>query len=269
MSLKPSLRDWRLAQSDAAQGLSSWHVWNLLAMTDIRQRYKRSRVGPFWITLSMAAFVAGIGVVYSTLFKQDIRTYLPYLAVNYVIWTLIQGIISDATTVFSASGVYLRQEAMPKTLFAMRLISRNIIMLGHNIIIVPIVFLIFGIWPSWTMFLAIPGLLLLVVAAYPVVMLIGMVSTRFRDTPVIIQNVLQIAFFLTPIMWRVEQLGDAAPFVVGLNPFAIFLRIIAEPLNGRVPSLWTWGVALLMVAVLYAVTAPLFARLRARVVYWL
>lgn len=217
----------------------------------------------------MAAFVAGIGIVYSTLFKQDIRTYLPYLAVNYVIWTLIQGIINDATTVFSASGVYLRQEAMPKTLFAMRLISRNIIMLAHNIIIIPIVFLLFGIWPSWTMLLALPGLMLLVIAAYPVVMLIGIISTRFRDTPVIIQNVLQIAFFLTPIMWRVEQLGDAAPFVVGLNPFAIFLRIIAEPLNGRAPSLWTWGVAVLMVAILYAVTAPLFARLRARVVYWL
>jgi len=269
MSLKPSSRDWQRAIADARQGLSAWHVWNLLAMTDIRQRYKRSRVGPFWITLSMAAFVGGIGLVYSTLFKQDIRTYLPYLAVNYVVWTLIQGIIMDATGVFSSSGVYLRQEAMPKTLFAMRLIMRNLIMFAHNIIIIPLVFLLFGVWPDWQMLLAIPGMIMLLVAAYPVVMLIGMISTRFRDTPVIIQNVLQIAFFLTPIMWKVDQLGAAAPFVVGLNPFAIFLRIVAEPMNGRAPSLWTWSVAILVIVLLYAITGPLFARLRARIVYWL
>lgn len=269
MSLKPTSRHWRHAMSDATQGLSSWHVWALLALTDVRQRYKRSRVGPFWITLSMAAFVGGIGLVYSTLFKQDIRSYLPYLAVNYVVWTLILGIATDATTVFTASGVYLRQEAMPKTLFAMRLIARNIIMFAHNIIIIPIVFIIFGVWPNWAMLLAIPGFVLFLLAAYPVVLLIGMVSTRFRDTPVIIQNVLQIAFFLTPIMWKVDQLGAAAPFVVGLNPFAIFLRIIAEPLQGRVPSFWTWAVAILIIALLYLITAPLFARLRARIVYWL
>lgn len=269
MSLKPSSRDWRHAKFDAKQGLSSWHVWTLLALTDVRQRYKRSRVGPFWITLSMAAFVGGIGLVYSTLFKQDIRTYLPYLAVNYVVWTLLQGIIMDATTVFTGSGVYLRQEAMPKTLFVMRLIARNLIMFAHNIIIIPIVFIIFGIWPNWATLLAIPGMILLLIATYPVVMLIGIISTRFRDTPVIIQNVLQIAFFLTPIMWKVDQLGNMAPLIVGLNPFAIFLRIIAEPLNGRMPSLWTWGVAILIIALLYAITAPLFARLRARIVYWL
>lgn len=269
MSLKPSPRDWRRASLDAAQGIAAWHVWSLLAITDIRQRYKRSRVGAFWITLSMAAFVGGIGVVYSTLFKQDITTYLPYLAINYVVWTLILGIVTDATTVFTSSGVYLRQEAMPKTLFAMRLIARNLIMFAHNIIIIPIVMIIFRVPPSWEMLLAIPGMLLLLAAAYPVVLLIGMISTRFRDTPVIIQNVLQIAFFLTPIMWRVEQLGSAAPYVVGFNPFAIFLRVVSEPLHGRIPSLWTWGVAVAMVILLYAITAPLFARLRARIVYWL
>ncbi|MFC0284437.1 ABC transporter permease [Camelimonas abortus] len=269
MSLKPTPRDWRRALLDARQGLAAWHVWSLLAITDIRQRYKRSRVGPFWITLSMAAFVGGIGVVYSTLFKQEIGTYLPYLATNYVIWTLLQGIVTDATTVFINSGVYLRQEAMSKTLFAMRLIARNMIMLAHNIIIIPVVYILMGFTPGWATLLAIPGLILVLLAAYPVVMLIGMVSTRFRDMPVIIQNILQIAFFLTPVMWRVDQLGAAAPFVVGFNPFAIFLRVVSEPLQGRIPSLWTWGVAVLMIIILYAITAPLFARLRARIVYWL
>lgn len=269
MSLIPVTRDWQLAAKDVRRGLGDWHVWLLLGLTDIRQRYMRSRLGQFWITLSMALFVAGIGTVYSVLFKQDISTYLPYLAVNYVVWSLIQGILADACYVFTQAAVYLRQEAMPRTTFVMRLLVRNLIMFAHNLIIVPIVFVIFGIVPRWEMLAAIPGLMLFLIASYPVVMLLGALSTRFRDMPVIITNLLQIAFFVTPVMWHVEQLGDMANVMIGLNPFAIFMRIVSEPLNGRIPGWPTYTIALVSTVAIYAIAAPFFARFRARIVYWL
>jgi lipopolysaccharide transport system permease protein len=269
MSLRPTRRDWRLMLNDVVRGLVAWHVWVLLGVSDVRQRYKRSRFGQFWITFSMGIFVGGIGVVYAFLFKQPIREYLPFLAVNMIVWTLISGIVNEATLAFVQATVFLRQEAMPKTIFVMRVLVRNLIAFAHNLIIIPIVFLVFLIVPTPAALLAIPGLVLMMIAAFLATLIIGILSTRFRDLPQIIANLLQIAFFMTPVMWRVDQMGDAAWYIVGFNPFAVFLRIVAEPLHGRVPGLATYASALVVIAILIAIAAPLFAKFRARIVYWL
>ncbi|MFC0217657.1 lipopolysaccharide transport system permease protein [Pseudochelatococcus lubricantis] len=269
MSLHPTSRDWRLAADDFLRGMKSWQIWTLMGVSDIRQRYKRSRFGQFWITLSMAVFVAGIGVVFSLLFKQSVAEYVPYLAVNYIIWTFMSGVVSDSTTAFVQGTVFLRQENLPKTIFVMRVIVRNLIALAHNIVIVPPVFLLFGVVPDWGIFLMLPGFALLLVASFLVTLLCGILCTRFRDLPQIIANLLQLAFFITPIMWRVSQLDGRGWYVTHLNPFAVFLRIVTDPIHGKVPELYDYGAALTVIAVLTAVTWPLFARFRARIVYWL
>lgn len=269
MSLYPNSRDWRLANADFTRGLRSWEIWTLMGVSDIRQRYKRSRFGQFWITLSMAVFVAGIGVVFSMLFNQSVSEYVPYLAVNYIIWTFMAGVVSDSSTAFVQGTVFLRQENLPKTIFVMRVLVRNLIALAHNIVIVPPVFLLFGVKPTWAIFLMIPGFLMLMVAAFLLTLMLGILSTRFRDLPQIITNLLQLAFFMTPVMWRIDQLGDQGWWVTHLNPFAIFLRIVADPLRGHVPETMDYVSAGIVIAGLLAVTWPLFARFRARIVYWL
>lgn len=250
-------------------GMKAWQIWSLMGVSDIRQRYKRSRFGQFWITLSMAVFVAGIGLVFSMLFNQSVAEYVPYLAVNYIIWTFMSGVVSDSTSAFVQGAVFLRQENLPKSIFVMRVIVRNLIALAHNIIIVPPVFLFFGVKPTWAIFLMIPGFLLMLVAAYLVTLMCGILCTRFRDLPQIIANLLQLAFFMTPIMWRIDQLGGQGWWVTHLNPFAIFLRIVADPIRGRIPETLDYVSALIVIAGLLAITWPLFARFRARIVYWL
>ncbi|MGH7155400.1 MAG: hypothetical protein ACREF3_15850, partial [Acetobacteraceae bacterium] len=66
-----------------------WRMWLLLGTNDIKQRYNRSRVGQFWITLSMVVMTGALGFVYSYLFKTPITTYLPFLAMGIIVWTLI------------------------------------------------------------------------------------------------------------------------------------------------------------------------------------
>ncbi len=269
MSLRPTSRDWRLAATDLRRGFAAWQIWFLLGMSDIRQRYKRSRFGQFWITLSMAIFIGGIGLVYSQLFNTPIDRYVPYLAVSYTVWVLISGIMTEATTAFSSSAVYLRQDALPKTIFILRVLVRNSISFLHNIVLVPIVFLLFGVNPGFTWLLALPGLAILLVVAFLVAMLLGILSTRFRDLPQIIQNLVQMLFFVTPVMWLPDQMGRHMWMVVELNPAATLLRLVTEPMSGHVPSAGLYGYAFGIIVVLAAIAAPLFARFRARIVYWL
>ena len=263
------VREWRLAGQDLQRCFKGWHVWALLGVSDIRLRYKRSRFGQFWITLSMAFFVAGIGAVYGGLFHQNIHDYIPYLAVHMTIWTFIQTSISESCQAFIEAAPYLRQEALPKTTFIMRVIVRNLMALGHNVIIIPLVFVTFLYPPNSAAFLAIPGLALVLAGVFLASMGLALLCTRFRDMPQIVGNLLQLAFFVTPIMWHVEQLGPNAFYVDVLNPFAAFLRVVSEPLLGHVPAPQTYLTVLVSLGVLSLVAWPSFAKFRARIVYWL
>ncbi len=263
------VREWRLGGQDLVRCFKGWHVWALLGVSDIRLRYKRSRFGQFWITLSMAFFVGGIGAVYGGLFHQNIHDYIPYLAVNMIVWTFIQTSISESCQAFIEAAPYLRQEALPKSTFIMRVMVRNLIALGHNAVIVPLVFIVFVYAPSPVALLALPGLALVMAGVFAASICLALLCTRFRDMPQIVGNLLQLAFFVTPIMWHVEQLGPNAVYVEVLNPFAAFLRVVSEPLLGRVPALDTYLTVLIALGVLSLVAWPCFAKFRGRIVYWL
>ncbi|GEO14627.1 ABC transporter permease [Microvirga aerophila] len=261
----PARRAWL----DLLQGIRSWRVWWLLGIGDIRQRYRRSRIGQFWITLSIAIFVVAIGVVYSTLFKQPIKDYLPYLATTYVVWVLIAGIVNDSTSAFTQAEGFLRQQALPKTTFILRVLVRNGVSFAHNLVVLPFIFLVFGVAPSWTWFAALFGLVLIAVAGFLGGLVCAILSTRFRDLPQIIQNFTQVAFFVSPVTWQVELLDEPMRYWVNLNPFAAFLRVVSEPLLGRLPDFTTYASAILTIIILCAVALPLFVRFRQRIVYWL
>ncbi|SCZ14505.1 ABC transporter permease [Microvirga guangxiensis] len=257
------------AQRDVVQGFNNWRIWWLLGIGDIRQRYSRSRFGQFWITLSMLVLVVAIGTVYAAIFRQPIKDYLPYLASNFVVWSLIAGIITESTSVFTQAEGILKQEPLPRTVFVWRLLVRNFVVFSHNLVIIPAVLLVFGHGLSWTWLLVPFGLLLVAASGFFMALLCGLLCTRFRDLPQIVQNVVQIAFFISPVTWPISTLGERAFYVVDLNPFASFLRIVSEPMRGQVPTLFTYASTLGVIVILALVALPLFARFRARVVYWL
>jgi len=267
--LMPTKTDWQRAAADLLAGLDSWQMWMLLGLNDIKQRYKRSRLGQLWITMSTGIFIAGIGIVYSYLFNRPIHEYLPYLSVNIVFWTFISGIVTDSTSVFTQSGHYFRQQAFPKTAFVMRILVRQLLVLAHNVIIIAAVFFVFHVPFPLTAICVLPGLAVLLLAAFLGAVTTGLLCTRFRDLPQIIQSLLQVAFFLTPVMWHIEQLGERANYIIDYNPFAIFLMLVTEPLHGRLPGWDTYGRAFAIIVAMAFVAAPLFARFRARIVYWL
>src|ERR1700722_420531 len=81
-------------------GFRAWPVWVLMGWDDIRQRYRRSVIGPFWITLSMGAFILVLGVIYSRLFHVELHSYLPYLTVGYIVWGFISAAANDTCIAF-------------------------------------------------------------------------------------------------------------------------------------------------------------------------
>jgi lipopolysaccharide transport system permease protein len=262
--------DWvSAARTDLVRGLTRWRLWLLLGIGDIRQRYQRSWVGQFWITISMLVTIVALGVVYSYLFRMSLREYLPSLTLGIIVWSLISSMVTEACIVFTGAGNYLQQVPLPKSMFVHRMLVRNLVTFAHNMTIVPLLYLAFGIAPGWPALLALIGVAIVTINGFWIGLLLGMLCARFRDMPQMINSLMQIAFFVTPVMWRQDQLAPQVSWLVDINPLANLLRLVRDPLLGRVPTPFTYVMGMALILAGFSVTLPFFARFRARIVYWL
>ncbi len=258
-----------LAWRDFAASLTNWRMWLLLGMNDIRQRYRRSRLGQFWITLAMATTIISLGLLYAYLFRQPLAQYLPYLGTSFVVWGLISSIVMDSCSVFIGAEGFLRQVPLPKSVFVHRMLVRNGVIFVHNMIILPPLFVIFGVPLGWTLLLALFGVVIILLNGVWVGLLLGTVCARFRDMPQIIGSLMQVVFYLTPVMWRPSQLPQRISKFSSFNPFQSFLDIVREPLLGNPPPLMAWKVVVGVTIVGFIAATLFFSRFRARIVYWL
>jgi len=264
--IKPTQVD--LAVRDFAEGIRSWPLWSNLGWNDIVQRYRRSLLGPFWLTASMAIMVVALGIVYARLFKTELREFLPYLCVGLLVWGYTSTTISEAGSLFTGSESYIKQIRLPYSLYAFRFIWSRIIILGHNLVIYFGVLVYFQIWPGFGILLAIPGLILLTVNLALASLLVGMLSARFRDIPQIINSVIQIAFFVTLVIWNPALLGLNSP-IVFLNPFFHLLEIVRAPLLGQLFPFTSYLAVAIITIVNFSISAAFFTRFRHRISYWI
>ncbi|WP_375458319.1 ABC transporter permease [uncultured Enterovirga sp.] len=254
---------------DLADGVRHWRIWGMLALNDVRVRYRRSKLGQFWLTLSMAVTILALGFVYSDIFQIPIQTYLPLIAVGLIVWALIAGLLNESAAVFIDSEGYIRSAALPRSVFIFRMLLRNLIAFAHNLVLVPVVWVVFGTPLAWNSLLFIPALVLTLLAGLWIAMVVGTLSARFRDLPPIVAAFTQIAFFVSPILWTENALRGRMQALQDWNPFAAFVLILREPLLGLPPTPAAWYLAVALNLFGGGVAIVFFARFRARVAYYL
>ncbi len=257
------------ARRDFVEALALWRLCWTLAWLDIKLRYRGSVLGPFWLTLSTAVMVGAMGVLYAGLFRMNLTQYLPFLVLSIVLWGFLGALVGDASVGYTASEGLIRSVRMPFTLYAARIVVRNVVVLAHNLVVVVAVFAIFRAWPGALGFLAVPGFALWLLDGFALSILLGALCARFRDIPPIVGSVLQIAFFVTPVIWKPELVGPDRQWLLPINPFFSLMEMVRAPLLGSVPSGIELGSALLYSLVLCVGAALLFARVRGRIAFWL
>jgi ABC-type polysaccharide/polyol phosphate export permease len=252
--LKASLQRFGLAWSLA------WH--------DVVSRYRGSILGPFWITLSMGLMVAGIGLLNARLFHAPLHDFIPFVASGIVFFGVISGVVIEGCDTFVQASGMLSQTSLPMFTFIWRTVLRNLINLGHNVVIIVAVLVYFGFWRTLNLPVALLGLLMLIVNAAWVGMLVAIASARFRDIPQIVASVMQFALFMTPVWWQPARLGKAHPFLQ-FNPFYHMLEAVRAPLLGEHVAPHTYSFLAVMAVAGWAVTFAVFTRTRRRIVHYL
>jgi ABC-type polysaccharide/polyol phosphate export permease len=243
--------------------------WSTLAWNDIKFRYRRTTLGPLWITLGLGATVFSVGILYGGLFGNELSQYLPYFAAGLITWTFTGATLNEGCSTFLGAAAIIRAVPVAPVVHVFRMLARQLIMLAHNLALMVVLWLLFQ-WPlGWSFILIVPGLALNILAVFGAVLALSIIAARFRDIQLIVATVLQLVFLLTPIMWDSKSLrGIAVTYVVDLNPIYHLIEVVRRPLLGETPMAMSWLASSMTAAVCLAMGSLFYARYRHRIAFW-
>ena len=260
------------AWGDLTAGFGKRELWLHLGWQDIKQRYRRSVLGPIWITIATGTMAVALGGLYSKLFKLELSEHLPYVTLGLIIWNLINAAIIEGADVFVANEGLIKQLPTPLSVHVYRLVWRQVLLFAHNIIIFVVIAIIFPQPWKWTDLTFIPALLLIVLNCVWVALVFGILATRYRDISPLLFSLVQLLFYMTPIIWNDQTLRDQCAGgwakIIEFNPLLHYVDIVRAPLLGADQELRHWIVVLVCTAIGWLAAAFAMRQYRARVAYW-
>lgn len=267
-------RTFSAAWRDLTRGYGQRQLWLELGWQDIKQRYRRSTLGPLWITIATGAMAVALGLLYSLLFQQELSYFLPHVTVGLIIWGFISGCVREGATVFIENEGLIKQLPSALSVHVYRLVWRQLLFLAHNMIIWLILVAVFRPDLGWGFLLSIPALALLVVNGVWVTMFFGIIATRYRDVAPLLESMIQLVFYMTPIVWTTKTLDEQGGAVAErariaeLNPLYHYLEIIRAPLTGQPLDAYHWWIVLGCTVVGLLLGLLAMRQWRSRVSYW-
>ncbi|HEX2578827.1 MAG TPA: ABC transporter permease [Rhabdochlamydiaceae bacterium] len=246
---------------------SQYRIWLHLGLLEVKQRYRRSVLGPWWISISMLIFVTVMGIIFSRLFAQNLPQYMTFFTSGFLLWTFFSSCIIESVDVFKSNSGFIKQINLPYNLYVLKFLTKHVLFLFHNFIVYFLVICFFRFNPGWIGLLAIPGVLLLTINVYWIGLFVAVVSTRFRDMVPIINSTVQIMFFVTPISWMPRLLGESS-IIVKLNPLVYLLDVARLPLQGIAPSIHTWVISVGIACLGLIASLAVFNSVRSRIPFW-
>ncbi|MEL7040620.1 MAG: ABC transporter permease [Pseudomonadota bacterium] len=222
--------------------LNQWRVWFLMGNQDILMRYRRSRLGPFWISLSMASTVIGIGVLYSGIFEAEVGPYLAFIGAGFLIWAFIGGGLVEGCGALIEAEQHIRSVRVSTSVLCARIIWRNTIIFLHNFVLISLILMFVGLRPGPEAFLILPGVALLAMFLFACANVLGPLTLKYRDIAQIVSSLTQFMFFLTPILWMPDQ-GRVPSAWVLYNPFFHLIELVRAPMLGQLPTVMNWSVS--------------------------
>lgn len=260
-----------LAWKDILDGLKQWRIWVQMAWQDISIRYRRSMLGPLWITLSMAIMVYSMGFLYAHLWHVKLENYFPYLVAGMVVWTFFSTLIVDSTDAYLFSGSLIRQIKLPYSLHIHRFCFKNVIIFFHNLLVlIPIYIIFYSKWTwSFSPIVFFIDLIIVYTNVFLFSNLIGLTCARYRDLGQAFKSLIQVLFFLTPVMWDIHVLPIKYQTWMSYNPLYNFIELLRAPLLGQLPTAHHYLIVGLCTLLGVFFNYLLFVPYRSRIVYWL
>jgi ABC-type polysaccharide/polyol phosphate export permease len=246
------------------------NLWKsfLWAWLDTVCQYRRSRIGPLWETINVVVMIGGLALVSSAIFGGNLSDIIAYIGLGIMIWSAISSLINEGAGTFVRNTGYVTTSNLGVDIYVGRTLFKILITFLHHIVLYFVGVALGLVALSWVSLLALPGLVLLFANGFWVVLVLGMVCARFRDVELIIRNLLQLAFFVTPVFWNYRQIASNRQFIVDYNVLFYFIEVVRSPLLGEVPPLTHYLVILAVTALGFALAFLVHRRMRPQLAYF-
>jgi ABC-type polysaccharide/polyol phosphate export permease len=216
------------------------YFWLSLVRVDLRSRYRGSIIGMGWSLLNPIAMTAILCVVFSTLFKQNIYEFAPYVMAGLTFWTFFVNVATDGCDCFFRGEAYIRQYPAPMAIYPLRAVLGRGFHFGLGFLLV-IALAVVCQRPLGAAGLLslLPACVLLLAAGWSLAILMGLATVRFRDAKHISEVAFQALYFLTPIMYPASMITDnhhTLALLLQLNPLVPFVDLLRAPVCDGLPA---------------------------------
>ena len=256
------------AFSDVIQGWKFGPFWRLLAWNDLKQRFRRSWLGVGWVMVAFILFLGSKLVIFSFLTKASFPVFAIHLTVGFAAWRFIMGAVVEGANTFIGAENWIKGERLPLSVHAYRAVFRNFMLALGTLLPVMAVVAYYG-HSSLAAWLSFPAVVVVyLINAFWIAIVFGALCARLRDISHLTVTSMQIMFFLTPIIWRTEDIGGAAKYVKW-NPFTYYLDLIRVPVQTGTWPVESWIVVGCFTGAGLLLALSYFAYARQKIIFWL
>lgn len=238
-----------------------------MAAHEVKLRYRKSLLGPFWLAISNAIYIIILGLFWSKLVSDQKSDFFKYFAISQLFWIWISSQISDSCELFIRNERLINQLTIPLQFYVLKDVLKNFFIFIHNIITIIIILFLYPDEPLYLaqLLIFIP---LTIIFLFFVSSIIALVCLRFRDMAPIISTITQLLYFVTPIIWVETRINGRHSWVYQLNPIHHLISICRNSFMGKFADLYSVIYILILMLFLAFVGIYAFNKNSKKVYFW-
>lgn len=215
-------------------------VLSQLVRQQLILRYRRTALGYLWTLINPLLMMSVTAVVFSTLFKLDLKSYTVFLFAGMIPWNCFSAIVTQAGGSLINNEGLIKKIYLPKLIFPLSVALGILIDSILSFFALFLIILIIGGQLSWAMLFIPFAYLLLFLFSTGLACITSIATVFFRDLQHVILIAMQAWFFLTPVMYKNEALTGKLAGLVQFNPMLSFIELFRVPLYaGHLPDMGT------------------------------
>ncbi len=238
-----------------------------LAWFEVKIRYARSILGPFWITLSMIILISGLSFVFVSMFGVPLSKTMPWITIGIIIWNYISSYLDEASTLF-IDGRILNMRISPLKLITINMF-KHLIILIHNSVVILAIILIFDLKITSNYFYLFFAFFIIIVNSISFGILFGFLCCRYRDFILIIRNLIYLIFLMTPIFWMPDILKGNRMILADVNIVYQFIQSVRDPILGNSLSAYSITYLCMFTLIIAILALIIFKKFHKRIVFWI
>jgi ABC-type polysaccharide/polyol phosphate export permease len=208
-----------------------------LVAQQLTLRYRRTVLGYLWTLINPLLMMSVIAIVFSSLFKTDLRSFAVFLFAGMVPWIFFNSVVAQSCSAYINNEGLIKKIYLPKMIFPVSIALSNLIDSVLSFIALFLIILILGGRFSMSILFLPISFLLLFCFCLGIGLILSIATVFFRDLQHVVLIALQGVFFLTPIFYKNDVLGGKLAWLVAINPVTPFIDLFRLPLvDGMFPN---------------------------------